>query len=116
MKMLFKTFPLSTNSLYAHVGRRRFLTKAARENKEVLAWEARAQFKGLPTAGLLSVKLYFFWPNARNHDVDNVKSLLDALTGIVWMDDGQITELYIHKTIDKANPRLEVEVDKYRPR
>ena len=113
--MVLKTFPLSTNSLYAHVGRRRFLTKAAKENKEALAWEVRTQFKGMPTTALLSVTLAFYWPDRRRRDIDNIKTLLDTLSGIVWEDDSQIVQIHITKGYDKENPRLEMEVDKYRP-
>lgn len=114
MKLLFKTFPLTTNSLYAHVGRRRFLTQKARDNKQALGWEARGQFTGTPHIGLLSLKLAFWWPDKRKHDIDNLKTLLDSLTGIVWEDDSQIVELHVTKGVDRENPRLEMEVEKYR--
>ena len=40
------------------------------------------------------------WPNAwwKKPDVDNyVKLLFDALTGIVWLDDAQVTDLHVSK-------------------
>lgn len=40
------------------------------------------------------------WPNAwwKKPDVDNyVKLLFDALTGIVWLDDAQVTDLHVTK-------------------
>lgn len=34
----------------------------------------------------------------RQHDVDSVKSILDALNGIAFKDDSQITHLHVRKT------------------
>jgi len=39
----------------------------------------------------ISVKLIFYFPDKRRHDVDNFQKLtLDALTGLAWKDDSQI--------------------------
>lgn len=53
-----------------------------------------------------------YW-SAKKPDVDNLmKSLQDALTGIVYADDAQIAAAVIRKTIaaDCESPRVEVEV------
>jgi Holliday junction resolvase RusA-like endonuclease len=43
------------------------------------------------------------------HDIDNYgKLLLDALAGIVWLDDSQIVKMSVTKGYDKANPRIEI--------
>ena len=102
--------PLGTNNLYAHLGRRRFLTPRARANKEAIAWEARSQYRGEPLEGSLEVSVALYWPDRRKHDVDNIKVLLDSLTGIVWQDDSQITDLRITKSYDKQNPHVEMTV------
>lgn len=36
---------------------------------------------------------------------------LDALTGIVWLDDSQIVEAHVFKGYDKANPRIEISIE-----
>lgn len=100
-----KTLPLSTNRMYQG---RRFLTKDAKTNKEAIGWEARAGYRGKPLESTLRVQIALWWPDRRNHDLDNIKGLLDALTGILWLDDGQITDLHITKGIDKENPRVEI--------
>jgi Holliday junction resolvase RusA-like endonuclease len=51
-----------------------------------------------------------YWPTRANHDVDNIKTLLDSCSGIVWEDDGQIADLHITKAYDKENPRCELSV------
>lgn len=108
---LLETMPLTTNSLYAHRGVRRFLTQKGKENKEAMSWEVRSQYRGMPLEGPVRVSVALYWPTLRNHDVDNIKSLLDACTGLLWNDDGQIVELRITKHYDKGNGRVEMSVD-----
>lgn len=101
--------PLSTNQLYRTQGVRRFLTAKGRECKESIGWEARTQYRKQPMKGSVRLKIALYWPTRRNHDVDNIKALLDALTGILWEDDGQVTDLHILKYYDKGNPHVQLE-------
>ena len=58
--------------------------------------------------GLL-VRCYF--PDGRRRDGDNVlKSVQDALNGLLWIDDSQVTVATVAKAIDRREPRTEVEV------
>jgi Holliday junction resolvase RusA-like endonuclease len=66
--------------------------------------------RGAPLTGPLAVTIDLYWPDRRKHDADNIKVLLDALTGIVWEDDGQISDLHIVKWFDKAEPRVKMKV------
>jgi len=55
------------------------------------------------------------WPVTRSGlDVDKAaRAALDALTGVIWRDDSQVTELHIYKGwADDGRPRLEIEVDR----
>lgn len=110
MTFTFLTLPLSTNQLYAHTGRRRFATDRAKANKEAIGWEARSQYHGKPLDVPLAVTVDLYWPDRRKHDVDNIKVLLDACTGILWEDDNLIADLHIRKHYDKNNPRVEMEM------
>lgn len=112
MTLTFQTMPPSTNHLYAQRGSARFLKPEVREAKEAMAWEARSQYRGKPMAGALAVTVDLYWADRRKHDVDNIKALLDALTGIIWEDDGQITDLHTRKFYDKAAPRVELSIMK----
>lgn len=111
IQLTFKTMPLGTNNLYFNRGKFRVLTPKARERKEQTAWEARAQYRGKPLEGSLAVSVALYWPTRANHDIDNIKMLLDALTGILWVDDGQITQLHLSKAYCKENPRVELSVE-----
>lgn len=106
-RITFTTFPVSTNNMYFG---RRIMTKQARDKKEAIAWEARGQHIGDPLDGDLHVRIEFYYPNKRNRDIDNIKGLLDALTSIVWLDDGQITQLELTKHVDAKNPRIELSI------
>jgi crossover junction endodeoxyribonuclease RusA len=106
------TLPISTNLLHGVFKGRKILSAKGRENKEAMAWEARQQYRGQPISAPISVTVELRWPTRRNHDLDNIKSLLDAMTGILWDDDGQIEELHITKCYDKANPGVTLTLSK----
>lgn len=111
MKITITTPFVSTNALYT-VARngRRIKTRAARASAEAIAWEAKSQFPREPLTNPINVKVYLFFANNRRRDLDNIKGLLDALTGVVWKDDSQIMDLHIMKYIDEKNPRVEIHI------
>lgn len=84
------------------------MTERGKRNKETIGWEARSQYRGKPLDTPLRVNLALYWPDKRKHDIDNIKVILDALTGIVWEDDNQIIDLHITKHFDKQKPRAEL--------
>lgn len=103
-----KTMPISTNQLYQG---RKFLTKKGKANKEAIAWEAKVQMTSkMLLKGPIKATVRLFWPDRRNHDIENLKALFDSLSGIAYEDDGQIQELHIFKSISKLDPRTEIEV------
>lgn len=101
------TFPVSTNNMY--VGKK-ILTSEARVKKAAIAWEANEQYTGELLEGPLSVVIIYYWPDLRTGDIDNIKGLLDALTGVIWKDDGQIVGLHLYKKVSRKDPRIEIEV------
>lgn len=109
IRLNLKTMPLSTNQLYQG---RRFLTKEGKANKVAIAWEVKSQLKArMPLKGPVVAYARFFWPDARNHDIENFKSLWDVLSGFAYDDDSQIVEMHLYKAIDRTNPRVEIEVE-----
>jgi crossover junction endodeoxyribonuclease RusA len=63
-----------------------------------------------PFVSELAVRITVFRAR-RSGDLDNkIKVLLDALQGIAYVDDNQITELHAYRFEDKGNPRVEVEI------
>lgn len=111
MRIFLQTMPPSTNHLYRRTSRGVSLLDSVRQAKEDIGWEARSQFHGEPMEGPLAVSVALYWADRRKHDIDNIKALLDALTGILWLDDGQIVDLHTRKHFDKENPRVEIDVE-----
>ena len=59
--------------------------------------------------GNISVELQFFLPDKRRKDWDNLaKNVMDAMNGIVYKDDSQVTMATIEKAYDKNEPGVYV--------
>lgn len=106
-KIILETPLISTNALYFSGGPRR-LTPRARMIKDSIGWEARTQYHGEPKTGDLCVRIELHFKDKRRRDIDNIKALLDALSGILWDDDSQIIELHLFKYTGAAHPRVEI--------
>ena len=96
MKLILTGEPKSTQHIYRSAcnGRfpTRYMTAEGKAIKEAYQWEARAQWKGKPIDGDVEVSVRFFFSTRRRADLDNFNKLwADALTGIVYQDDSQIT-------------------------
>ena len=103
-----KTKPISVNKLYQG---RRYLTPEGKATKLEMGWEAKRLWKEKPYKGNLSVNVMFYFKDKRMLDIDGgLKALFDCLTGIIWEDDDQITEMHVFKEVDKKNPRIEIQV------
>jgi Holliday junction resolvase RusA-like endonuclease len=79
----------------------------------VKAWQELVTISGRlamagrsPFAGKLAVRVVFVLSNHRRVDLDNLnKGTMDALNGICWNDDTQITSLHLVKHVKpKAQP------------
>jgi len=59
--------------------------------------------------GNINVELQFFLPDKRRKDWDNLaKNVMDAMNGIVYKDDSQVTMATIEKAWDKNEPGVYV--------
>jgi Holliday junction resolvase RusA-like endonuclease len=106
--IIIKTAPISVNRLYQG---RRFLTSEGKSIKNKMAWEAKSQWKKEPLKGDIALNVLFYFKDKRMLDIDGgLKALFDCLTGIIWVDDKQITELHAFKEVDKSNPRVELQI------
>ncbi len=107
--------PRSTNNIYKHrvIGSFAsvYMSKEGKDLKESYQWQCKAQHRSEPYAGPVSLNVRLYFGTKRVHDIDNYnKLLLDACTGILWIDDGQIQKLTVEKFYDKENPRIEMEI------
>lgn len=59
----------------------------------------------------VALNVMFYFKDERKRDIDShLKCLLDSMTGIIYRDDSQITELHVFKEVDKKNPRTVVQI------
>jgi Holliday junction resolvase RusA-like endonuclease len=66
------------------------MTPAGKALKGQYQWEARVQWTGKPLEGDIEVSITLYVGTKRRADLDNFNKLsLDALTGIVYEDNGQ---------------------------
>lgn len=104
------TKPVSINARYTISRGRNILTRDYRDAKEALQWEIASQWSGDPLTEEVTLNVFQYLPNA-NQDIDAyLKILFDAMTGIVYKDDKQITELSTLKFHDKQHPRIVIQV------
>ena len=105
--------PKSTQHIYRYACRGNFpcmyMTAQGKALKEQYQWEAKSQWKQPPLTGTIALRVDLYFGTRRRTDIDNFNKLsLDALTGIIYEDDNQITEVSIAKHFDKAKPRIEI--------
>jgi len=89
-----------------------FTPRRTAEYAEAVALMARQAMAGLPPLeGPLSVRVRFYRRDRRRADGDNMtKNVLDAMNGIVYLDDSQVVDCRWTKHVDRANPRAEVQI------
>lgn len=112
MKSLeLKSRPVPINQKYFVRNNRNILSTKYRNAKEELTWEIMSQWDGEPLSHNVAVNLLLYFGDKRKRDIDAwIKILLDSMTGIVYIDDSQITELHVFKEYDKEKPRVEIQV------
>jgi Holliday junction resolvase RusA-like endonuclease len=77
-----------------------YLTKEGKAYKEALNLTARTQIKE-PIQDEIGLSIYFY-VNRKNRDIDNMlKPVLDALEGILYINDRQINKLFVYKYISE---------------
>lgn len=108
--------PKSTQNCYRYrcVGRqpRAYMKPDCQLLKVDYQNQLRRQWNHPPFTHELTMTLALYHGTRHVKDIDNYcKLLLDAMTGIVYVDDGQIVKLTISKAYDKTNPRAEITVD-----
>lgn len=92
----FPQLPVGTNNAYFHRNNRRILKPEVKAWREEIAWS----FKGrkLDAKGRYGIEVLIEMVDNRRRDVDSgIKFILDALSGIIWKDDRQVSEVHMFK-------------------
>jgi Holliday junction resolvase RusA-like endonuclease len=70
---------------------------------------------GYPEQGNVAVVCHFFRDTTRRVDGDNLlKHVLDAATGVLWVNDDQVTAQVALMALDRARPRTVVGIAPHR--
>jgi len=99
----------------ASVGTRRYTSAKQRSYQRtvrLIAQASRPRGPWLPSkASRYRVDVDAYLPDERRRDLDNVaKTILDALNGVLYLDDSQVVTLLVATHIDRADPRVVVAV------
>lgn len=95
-----------------------YTPEATKAWEQAVQWAAKPHRPESPLTCPLAVAMVFYLPKPkrckREHpsvrpDIDNyAKAILDALNGMMWVDDGQIVQLTASKSY--GEPRVEIEI------
>ena len=91
---------------------RKYTPKETREAEALIAKHAGILLGGRrPLSGPVDLGLWFFRRDRHVCDMDNLEKLVkDALNGVAWCDDSQVTDCAKVKRIDAARPRTVIRV------
>jgi crossover junction endodeoxyribonuclease RusA len=104
-------YPPSINHYYIRKGRAVLLNEKAAAYRMEAGLKANQQVKECLT-GDVKVTIQLYRP-AYAPDIDNgLKAVLDALNGIAYEDDGNITELHVYRYDNSHEPCVLVGVEK----
>ena len=109
MITLVLPYPPTVNHMYRRARGHLALTPEALAFRHAVRMIAMVQAV-TPLVGPVAVFLDVYRPRRRG-DLDNIlKATLDALNGIAYRDDDQVTEIHAQRYEDKRAPRVEVSV------
>lgn len=96
--------PPSANKYWKYTGKRVITSPEAATYKNAVQMLVRRDV----ITGPVAVNVSVFRP-AKRGDLDNyLKVLLDALQGVLYQNDDQITEIHAFRYDDPDNPRVEL--------
>lgn len=91
-----------------------YTPKATREYekrvKQSAIAELAARLEPWPMDAVYELRAVAYFADARRHDLDNTIKVVDSLNGVTFDDDKRIKSLRAVAAIDRANPRLELEL------
>ena len=89
-----------------------YISKRGKEVKASYQQQASEQWKGKMLEGDVEIDIKLYFGTKRKSDWDNFhKVSMDALSGIVWVDDVQIQKAVVEKFYDKDFPRIELTIN-----
>lgn len=103
--------PLSTQHCYGFSRYGGHMKRHCATLKTDYQWQAKSQWNDPVTKEEVRIEAHIYFGDKRRRDLDNYNKLwMDALEGVVYEDDSQITQLHLVKDYDKSNPRIEITI------
>jgi len=118
IKLILTGNPLSTQSVYKPSCRGRipgiYMSNVGKKRKLDYQWQVANQYKGKILEYDIEIEIKLFYGTKRKIDWDNFHKLsMDAMEGIVFMNDSQIKKSTVIMGYDKENPRINLTIKKY---
>ena len=107
-KSILTGSPVSANRRLIPAKGRLVSSVLYRSKLEEWQWEAKSQYRDSPKTGDVVLDVIIYYPNLKSDLDGSLKLIFDALTGVLYEDDKQITEFTAHKWVDRENPRVEI--------
>src|SRR3990167_2048840 len=112
MKKIILSLPPSVNQQFGGGGGRFYKSEKAKDWFDAAGFDVLVQWGERNGELKGKVRLFIYWFFKRERDIDSgLKPLLDVLTGIVYQDDKQVTEVNMRKYSDKEDPRVEIVIE-----
>jgi Holliday junction resolvase RusA-like endonuclease len=103
--------PVSVNRAYRTGQGNFYMDGKTSAWKDLVGWQAKAQWRGPAAAGRVKVRLDLFFKGNQRRDLDNcAKPILDALEGITFENDSQVDELHLVRRRDDVKPCVEITI------
>jgi crossover junction endodeoxyribonuclease RusA len=121
MKIIFP-YPVSANRYWRHISHPStgrpitLVSKEAKAYREEVGWLARAAGCPAPVDYAIELRLRLVPKGGVCMDLDNaLKVMIDALKGILFVDDAQVRKIIAERADGDGRARLEVEIRKFVP-
>ena len=112
IELTLSVMPPSVNGLWINKPNGRYKSKKGKEFEKIARTELLKQYRGKVLARELKVRIRLFFKTNHTRDIDNYnKAILDSMSGIVFLDDSQITELNINKYTGCGFDKVEIEIE-----
>jgi Holliday junction resolvase RusA-like endonuclease len=100
--------PKGTNHQYIRTRRGVHMDSDVQAWRTLVAYALRTVSAEARLAGAVEMVIDIYRPSRRG-DIDNrLKLLLDALQGVAYANDAQVTRLTVNNLVDKHAPRVEI--------
>ncbi len=88
-----------------------YTPRQTQDAEEGIGWQAKRIVRGRKATGPVAVSVVFYVPQRAKGDVDNLlKTVLDGLNGVAYVDDSQVVRASALIVLDPANPRIELTI------